>query len=384
MSKTDPRPYDFILAPGSVAFTLTARFNGLVVNAIEGGSATRNGTALAAGNTLAAGDVIASASPASTVTLACQHSGEEFSGAYIDLSGAPAGGGGGGATTAENYVPLIGVNLDALGAEGPGSPYTSLIASQPGIRFTAAAATTVTSMRAIVRIAAASSNTQANPNMRLQVNGTIYDLANVGTISRGKYYRLIEGYTASPVSIPANADVYYWLTVTGAGAPQLEVPTQGVYDNYNSRGMVGNVPTAVITQASASAPVTFMTQTPAAASNNFPTMELGTKTKLATKTAVETLPYFPAAPTAGWGVVESNPPRVIAVHNGLPYSLALQPDVPVNSYVSPGTPISQIPGAQLLNNEMSIITAGSNQILAVRINGTVYQIGILTALNPQP
>ncbi|GGR34178.1 SGNH/GDSL hydrolase family protein [Deinococcus ruber] len=93
--KTDPGHYDFAVI-GTASLTVTARFNGLTVASIEGGSVTRNGTYVLALDTLATGDVLTftPTTTGGTTTLACQRGNEEFSGNYTDLNGAPSGGGG--------------------------------------------------------------------------------------------------------------------------------------------------------------------------------------------------------------------------------------------------------------------------------------------------
>ena len=385
MSKSDPRPYDFILPPNAPAFTLTARFNGLTVLSIEGGTVKRNGVALAVGNTLATGDVILTGTPTVTVTLACQRTAEEFSGAYADLTGAPTGGGGGGAPTTDSYLPVVSVNLDQVSGGTPNSPnVNSLIAQAPGYRFTAAAAGSITALRSYIRLPANSSATSADVTFRLQINGVARDVTGGGTVFRSKYYTLVEAFPSTPITYPANADIYFCALVVSPTGLMLEIPTQNVTDNYNSRGMVLDKPTAQITGVSASAPLTFTTLTPAACFDTYPSMELGTKTPVTAKLALEGLPLLPAGPAKGWSVVDSQPPRLVSRHNGQAYSVALQPDTPVSGYVSPGTPISLIPGASLLNNEMSIIAYGPDVILAVRYNGAVYKIGTLVALSPQP
>ena len=385
MPKTDPRPYDFILPPNAPAFTLTARFAGLIVLAIEGGSATRNGAPLAVGALLATGDVILNATPAATVTLACERDNEEFSGAYLDLTGAPAGGGPGGASLAETYTPVVSVNLDAVSGGTPLSPNVNSMTEQaPGFRFTALAAGSITALRTFARLPAGAAAPSANVTFRLQINGVAKDVPGGGTAWRSRYYTLIEAIPAAPITYPAGADIYLCALVVSPSGVLLEIPTQNVTDNYNSRGMVGDAPTAQITGVTASAPLTFTTKTPAQAFDDYPALELGTKTPVTGKLAFEGLPLLPAAPSKGWSVVDSQPPRLAALHNGHAYSIPLIPDTPVNGYVAPGTPISLIAGALLGNNEMSIIETPTGPVLAVRYQSVVYQIGSLTILNPQP
>jgi hypothetical protein len=385
MSKTDPRPDSFLFPPGAPSFTLTAVYDGLTVTAIQGGSVTRGGIALAVNDVLHTGDLLASGSPAATVALVVQRAAQEFSGAYADLTGTPAGGGGASPLIADNYVPIVSVNLDAVGGGTPSSPdVNSLIAQAPGYRFTALAAGSITALRAFVRLPATSSATSGSVTFRLQVNGTAIDVTGGGTVYRSKYYTLIEAFPATPISYAANADVYFCALVVSPTGLMLEIPTQNVTDTYNSRGMAGGKPTAQITGVTASAPLTFTTVTPAASFDTYPSMELGTKTLVTAKLAYEGLPLMPAGPTKGWSVVDSQPPRIVSRHNGQAYSLALQPDTPVTGYVSPGTPISLTTGATLGNNEMSIIPYGTGTILAVRYQGAVYQIGVLTLLSPQP